>query len=107
MPSNYPAIESLLRRVRARWRRLRVFEGSARVALAGSAVLAVALVATRLAGRSPAALSLIALTAIVGLIVAAVWGARPLRQVPDDRRVARFIEERALSLDDRLVSAVD
>ncbi|HEY2905958.1 MAG TPA: DUF4175 family protein, partial [Vicinamibacterales bacterium] len=107
MLSNYPSIEVLLRRVRARWRLLRVFKASARVTLAASAVLAVALIATRVAARSPAALSLVALTAIVGLIVVAVWGALPLRYVPDDQRVARFIEERAPSLDDRLVSAVD
>src|SRR5262249_18148090 len=31
----------------------------------------------------------------------------PLRRAPQDANVARFIEERAPSLDDRLVSAVD
>src|SRR3954469_12207118 len=107
MPSNYTAIETLLRRVRARWQKLRVFRASARAALAGSAVLAVALIAARLAGRSPVALALVALAAIAGLVDVAVWGAVPLRPKPDERPLARFIEERAPSLDDRLVSAVD
>jgi hypothetical protein len=107
MPSNYTAIETLLRRVRARWRRLRLFKASTQAALAASAVLAMALVAARLAGRSPAALSLVALTAVVSLIAVAIWGLLPLRHTPDDRHLARFIEERAPSLDDRLVSAVD
>ena len=37
-------------------------------------------------------------------IVRALW---PVRQLPSDKQVARFIEEREPSLDDRLVSAVD
>src|SRR5439155_18937188 len=46
--------------------------------------------------------------AAFGLVVAAiVWGVAPLRHTPSDARLARFIEERTPSLDDRLVSAVD
>ena len=70
-------------------------------------ILGIALVAARIAGRSPVALAFIALTALVGVVAVIVWGALPLRYSPDDQHVARFIEERAPSLDDRLVSAVD
>ena len=37
---------------------------------------------------------------------AVAWGLWPLREVPSDGRVARFIEEADPSLDDRLVSAI-
>ena len=37
----------------------------------------------------------------------AIWLALPLRHAPDDGRVARFIEEHAPVLDDRLATAVD
>jgi hypothetical protein len=107
MAENHDIIQRLLQRVRARWRRLRLFRASTRGALAASGVLAIALLAARLAGRSPAALSLVALAAIVGVIVSLAWGALHLGRTPDDQHVARFIEERAPALDDRLVSAVD
>ncbi len=54
--------------------------------------------------------ALFALTAIAGdrcsTLAALVWGLLPLRRRPTDRQVARFIEEREPSLDDRLVTAV-
>ena len=40
-------------------------------------------------------------------IAALVRAVAPLRRAPSDLRVARFVEERAPSLDDRLVTAVD
>ena len=107
MRDNYPSIESLLRRVRARWQRLRLFKASVNVALAASAILGIALIAGRFAGRSPVALALVAVTAFVAIVAAMVWRLLPLRHSPADQHVARFIEERAPSLDDRLVSAVD
>ena len=107
MSGTHDTIESLLQRARARWQRLRLFRASTRTAVSVSAVLGAAFVAARFAGRSPIALSLVALTAIVAAIVVVAREALPLRRIPDDRHVARFIEERAPSLDDRLVSAVD
>src|SRR6185436_14034471 len=46
----------------------------------------------------------VALVASAGSIA---WCLLPLRRVPADGKVARYIEERAPALDDRLVSAVD
>src|SRR5581483_1905420 len=77
-------------------------------ALAVAVVIGVALGAARLAGgRSPWALALVGFAALAACLAAIVRGAWRLRQVPGDRQVARFIEERAPSLDDRLASAVD
>src|SRR3954470_1853628 len=100
-------IRHVLDRVRRRWRGLRAFQAAVRVALAAAVIVALAMVAARWADRAPLALAVIALLALVLIVAGAVWGLLPLRGVPDDRRVARFIEERDPSLDHRLISAVD
>ncbi|PYQ95855.1 MAG: hypothetical protein DMF97_16300, partial [Acidobacteria bacterium] len=56
---------------------------------------------------APRALAAVAIIALVGATAALLLGLWPLRRVPGDRQVARFIEEQTPSLDDRLVSAVD
>ncbi len=100
-------ILDVVARARARWRRQRVSQAVIRAALAGSAVVAAAIAAARLAGHSPLALMLVGVTALVTGLAAALWGLEPLRHVPSDARVARFVEERAPELDDRLATAVD
>ena len=70
-------------------------------------MLIVALGAARWTGRSaerPRRDRRVALLLALAGIVRALW---PARRVPTDAQVARFIEEREPSLDDRLVSAVD
>src|ERR1700730_3711017 len=104
---HYEAIRDVLGRVRSRWRALCVLKASVRATLAASAVLGVALIAAHEIDRAPLALALVGAAALLLVAAAIVWGCLPLRQVPDDVRLARFIEERAPSLDDRLVSAVD
>ncbi len=86
---------------------LRLFRSTVRGAAVASAVLAVGLTAVQWADRSPLALIVIVAGAAVLACAALVWALAPLREVPSDRRVARFIEERAPALDDRLVTAVD
>ncbi len=78
-----------------------------RATLAASAVLGVALIAAHGIDRAPLALALVGAAALLFVAVGIVRGCLPLRHVPDDVRLARFIEERAPSLDDRLVTAVD
>src|SRR5207302_10222814 len=78
-----------------------------RGALAAAAVLAAALLVARWADRAPIALAAIGVVACALAIGAIVRAVVPLRHVPSELRVARFIEERAPSLDDRLVTAVD
>ncbi len=104
---HYDAIRHILQRVRSRWRTLCLLQASTRGALAASAVLGAALVASHWMDRAPVALALVGAAALLFVAAAVIWVGLPLRHVPDDRRIARFIEERAPTLDDRLVSAVD
>src|SRR4051812_49442734 len=105
--SHYAQIRELIVRVRRRWRTLQALQAMVRAALAASVVIGVLTVVTRWTPAAPVALTMIALLAALLLIGGIAWSALPLRAVPDDRQVARFIEEREPSLDDRLVSAVD
>ena len=103
----YNEIRQLIDRVRRRWRAQRLFEAAVRGALAAAGAIGVALVALRWTAGAPLAL---AVTVGAALLLAAAALARalwPLRRSPGDTQVARFIEERAPSLEDRLVSAVD
>ena len=103
-------IRELLRDVRARWKTRSIFYATMRAALAASTVLGAALLITHgahWAGRSPIALAAVGAVALGLAVAALIWGVAPLRHVPSDARLARFIEERTPSLDDRLVSAVE
>ena len=102
----YQPIADLLARVRSRWRWLEGLRALVRAALAAAAVLAVSLLLGRAIDRAPIALAIVGSVGLLALIVVGVWVLRPLRHVPSDRRVARFIEERLPELDERLVSAV-
>src|SRR5262245_16388722 len=104
---SYDEIRQLIDRVRRRWRALRAFQASVRTALVASAVVGAAMLVARWTEGAPLALALLGGAAVASLIAVAAWGLSPLRHVPDDRNVARFIEEREPALDDRLISAVD
>jgi hypothetical protein len=99
-------ILELLSRVRARWRQLVALRAVARAAFGAALVIAFALAAGHWIGRAPATLALLGVAAVVLICAVGVWGLWPLREVPSDTRVARFIEEANPSLDDRLASAV-
>jgi hypothetical protein len=103
----YQSIRELIDRVRGRWRLLRLFRSMGRGASSASAVLAAGLVAARWADRSPLGVIAIVGVSVVLAAGALAWALASLRQVPSDRRVARFIEERSPALDDCLVTAVD
>src|SRR4029453_14764866 len=100
------AVRELIDRVRKRWRAQRLFEATGRGALAASAAIGVALVAARWSTGAPGLLAFAIATAL--LLAAAALGRAfwPLRRSPGDIQVARFIEERAPALEDRLGSAV-
>lgn len=100
-------IRDVIGRVRARWRRVTLYQVTVRTALATSAVLLGALVLTHWTGRTALPLALTGLVALPLTVAAAFWGSRLLGDVPSDLRVARFVEERTESLDGRLVTAVD
>jgi hypothetical protein len=104
---HYSEIRNLIDRVRARWRALCALQAVVRGALTAALIVGVAAVATRWTVGAPVVLMTLAAITL-GLAVATVaTSAWPLRRVPKDGAVARYIEERAPSLDDRLVSAVD
>src|SRR5437899_8379568 len=112
MPMRYVEdIRDLIRRTRARWLALTLFQATIRAALASAGVLVVALGVSQVvwhwADRPPLAVALTGAAALILTLAAFLWGFSPLRQRPSDARVARFIEERAPSLEDRLVSAID
>ena len=107
MPDNHQDIRQLVTRVRRRWHTLALFRALARAALAAAAVLIVALVVSHWTERAAIAMALTGVTGLVAVLTVVAWAFAPLRRVPTDARVARFIEERAPSLDDRLASAID
>ena len=104
---SHQPIRELLDRVRARWHALRAFQATVRAGLAASAVLIVALMVDRgvaqWAGRPPLVLAILAAASLLLAVGAVAWAFAPLGHRPSDARVARFIEERAPALDDRLV----
>ena len=99
-------IFALLKRVRARWRRLAALRAVTRAALGVAVIFALAAATTRLVSLPAGALAAMAMTAAVLAMAAACWAFWPVRERPSDARVARFIEESNPALEDRLVSAV-
>src|SRR6187549_3903349 len=102
---HYNEIREVIARVRARWRTLHAFRAVVRAALLTSAVVAAALVVARWTTGAPAVLVALAVVTILAVVAVIGWAAAPLRRAPADLQVARFIEERTPSLDDRLVTA--
>src|SRR5579864_2361457 len=98
---HHEQIRQLIGRVRARWRALQACRATVRAALAAAGVIGLALIVSRGAGGSPRGLVALAAAAIGLTVVGLAWGLLPLGDVPDDRQVARFIEEREPALDDR------
>ena len=101
----YQPIRELIAAVRRRWRLLRLFRSTIRGAAGASAMLGAGLLAAQWSSRSPMALMTIVVASVALAVAALVWALAPLRHVPSDRRVARFIEEGDPALDDRLVTA--
>ena len=100
-------IRELLARVRGRWRALHVFQATVRAALAAAGAVGVGLFAMSLSAGVPTVFAALAVTSALLALAGLAWGLLPLRAVPSDAQVARFIEERVPALDDRLVTAVD
>src|SRR5580698_4532655 len=95
----YDDIRQLIDRVRARWRALVALRALLGGALVAAAVVAVALIGSRWTDGAPIALMTLAAAAAVGAAGSIAWCLSPLRRVPGDSQVARYIEERAPSLD--------
>ena len=107
MTDSIRQIRQLLDRVRARWRRLAFARGVLRGGLAAAAVLATAVAVAPWLTKSPAALGILGLLALLGAVAA--WCGSSGRS-PRFRPIAGLrvsSRERDASLDDRLVTAVD
>src|SRR4051812_41073444 len=110
MDLQYEPIRRLLATVRARHRAVEVFRGVIRAALLTSAVIGLSLAgasAASLAARSPLALAFVGGVAVLLAVAGTAWALLPLRWQPSNLRVARYVEERVPSLEDRLATAVD
>jgi len=104
---HYSQIRQLIDAVRARWRALCALQAVVRGSLVAALAIGAAIVASRWTTGAPALLMVLAgaaLAVAAASLAVCLW---PLRRAPKDARIARFIEERAPSLDDRLVTAVD
>jgi hypothetical protein len=105
--SNFDPVRQLIDRVRARWRRLVLLQSAARAGFSLAGVLAVVLLVAAWTTRAPILLAAFIVAAGVAAVAAIAWAFWPARTIPSDSRVARFVEEREESLDDRLVSAAE
>ena len=97
----------LLTRVRRRWMTTASMGAGARAALGACAIILAAIAADYL--LEPADLPMLLLLGGAGLAVVmfAAWALWPLRRVPTDRQVARFVEEHCPELEDRVASATE
>ena len=100
-------LSSRLARVRRRWLQVAALNVSGRVLAVAAVVLVLAAATDRVAALSDVSVLLLASAAVILAVAAGVALAWPLRRRPDDRRVARFIEERHPSCADAIVTAVD
>jgi hypothetical protein len=96
-----------LHRIRRRWFRVVALSVGSKTTMAAAILLAAAAAADR--WWHPSGGVLLGGCALVLLLAgaAAVLFSWPYRRRPDDRRVARFIEERCPEFDDAIVAAVD
>jgi hypothetical protein len=106
MGERYAELTALLARVRRRWRALAALRAWTLASAAAALVIALALVAQWLVAPDGAALVVLWVVAAVTALAGLVWLAAPLRRVPGDRQIARFIEECCPELEDTLVTAV-
>ncbi len=105
-------LRALLAVVRRRWFRAVALRTGARSAGAWAAAVLFGLGVDRLAKPEGAPLALLALVTALAAVVAMTVVLRRMQRRPNDRQVARFVEERTSTdggpaMDDALVSAVD
>ena len=98
---------ALLRRVRRRWQAARALRTAAAAAAAVAGGLLLLLAADRLLRPDDAVMVGLAAAALLLAVAALARTAWKLRAAPDDRQVARYVEERCPALQDRLASAAD
>lgn len=103
--TNLDDLRALLTRVRRRWMTARSTRASARAAAVLLGLLLVVLAVDRFLRPPDAPMVVLSAVAFVVAVVALGRSLWPLRRLPTDRQVARFIEEHCPELEDRLASA--
>ena len=105
--TNFDELLALLRRVRRRWQTARAVRTAAAAAAAAAAGVLLLLAVDRLLQPADAVMVGLAAVALLLAVAAACRAVWRLGVAPDDRQVARYIEERCPTLQDRLASAAD
>ncbi len=107
MTDRFVELRTILADVRRRWVRRALLRAWTLGAATAASMVLVGLLAVWLVARDgvPLVLAVSAVSAMAGLSL--VFALLPLRRVPTDKQVARFIEERSGGLDDVLVTAVE
>ena len=105
--SSLDDLRALLTRVRRRWITANSMQAGARAAGVGLALLVVVLATDHFFEPADVAMVALAVVACVGALTFAVRTLWPLRRIPSDTQVARFIEEQCPDLEDRLASATE
>ena len=105
--SSLDDLRALLTRVRRRWITASSMRAGARAASVALALLVVVLATDRFLRPADVVMVVLAVAACFGALAFAIRTLWPLRRVPSDTQVARFIEERCPGLEDRLASATE
>ena len=100
-------VQARLHAVRRRWLGVVLLQICARILISAALIGAAVALADRWMAPEGGALLLLAAVAGLATLATAVVVVWPHRQRPDDRRVARFVEERCPELEDTLATAVD
>src|SRR5436190_14590787 len=100
-------LRAILESVRRRWARRAWLRAWTLGAVAAAAVLLVGLLTVKLIAGEGLPLVVAAVVVTTFAVVSLVSALLPLRQLPTDKQIARYIEERAGGLDDVLVTAVE
>ena len=105
-------LRALIAAIRRRWFKAVALRTAGRAAAGASAAVLAGLAADKGFRPEGVALLLLAALTLVAVVAAVFLVVRRMQPRPDDRHVARFVEERAASagadpMDDALVSAVD
>ena len=106
MPSR-SELRERLHAVRRRWFTAVLLQVCTRILLSAAFIISAAALADRWMAPDGGPLLLLAASAAFAVAAVAVLFAWPHRRLPDDLRVARFIEERSPDLDDTVATAVD
>ena len=105
--SSLDDLRGLLTRVRRRWITANSMQAGARAAGVALALLVVVLATDRFLDPADVAIVVLAVAAWAAAVTFAIRTLWPLRRIPSDTQVARFIEEQCPDLEDRLASATE